>query len=311
MNAYQNLKRKLDTGGIAILDGATGTELQQRGVSMNPQAWCGPATLQHDALLTQIHIDYINAGSEVITANTYASSRLLLEPAGFGGQVNEINHRAVEAALKARDATHPDVAVAGSMSHEVSLLGDDSGDGQHTHPSDNKISDAFHELAHIHKEAGVDFIMLEMMCEPQRVTLAVEAALSTGLPVWFGLSAKAGVNGELLCFPQSEDIPIAELLNLIPTQGIDVAGPMHTRADLVEPILKELPKYFSGPRMAYPDSGHFEMPDWVFRDVLAPQDLETYFMTWLAHDVQAIGGCCGLTVRHIEAAVQARERYLI
>ena len=41
MRAYSKLKKKLNSGAIVILDGATGTELQRRGVAMNPQAWCG------------------------------------------------------------------------------------------------------------------------------------------------------------------------------------------------------------------------------------------------------------------------------
>ena len=61
--------------------------------------------------------------------------------------------------------------------------------------------------------------------------------------------------------------------------------------------------------MAYPDSGHFEMPDWVFRKVISPDDLEALFLTWLRTGVQIIGGCCGLTVEHAEAAVRARDAF--
>ena len=92
--SYATLKARLDRGEVLILDGATGTELQRRGAKMDPGAWCGPATLDHDALLTEIHSDYIRAGSDVITANTFASSRLMLTPAGYGDKVGEINRRA-------------------------------------------------------------------------------------------------------------------------------------------------------------------------------------------------------------------------
>ncbi|NCW84289.1 MAG: hypothetical protein EBV75_06150, partial [Acidimicrobiia bacterium] len=87
-------------------------------------AWCGPASLNNSELLTQVHLDYINAGADVITANTFASSRLMLTPAGFADRVEEINRIAVEAALRARDlATEKSpsrkIAVAGSLSHMV------------------------------------------------------------------------------------------------------------------------------------------------------------------------------------------------
>lgn len=59
--------------------------------------------------------------------------------------------------------------------------------------------------------------------------------------------------------------------------------------------------------MAYPDSGYFEMPDWRFVDVIAPERLEGFYREWLAAGVQAIGGCCGLGVEHIKAAVRARD----
>src|ERR1700758_1145585 len=113
---YNRMKWRLDEGGIVLLDGPTGTELQRRGVAMDKAAWCGPATLEHADLLTEIHADYIAAGAEVITANTFASSRLMLSDAGLGDRLEELVRRAVEAAYRARDAVQcgDDVVIAGS-----------------------------------------------------------------------------------------------------------------------------------------------------------------------------------------------------
>ena len=80
-------------------------ELEQRGVMMDPEAWCGPATLGNLDVLEAIHLDYIKAGADVITANTYASSRLMLGPAGFGDQFDEINRGALKAAHRARETS--------------------------------------------------------------------------------------------------------------------------------------------------------------------------------------------------------------
>ncbi|NBW92495.1 MAG: homocysteine S-methyltransferase family protein, partial [Actinobacteria bacterium] len=82
--SYKQMKQRLDAGEVIVLDGATGTELQRRGVEMSPEAWCGPATLNNADLLTQIHLDYIHAGSDVITTNTYAANSMMLTPAGYG-----------------------------------------------------------------------------------------------------------------------------------------------------------------------------------------------------------------------------------
>ena len=89
-SAYAALHTRLAAGEVLVLDGGTGTELQRRGVAMDPAAWCGPATLGNDQLLTQIHLDYINAGADVITANTFAAGRVMLAAAGYASQVEEI-----------------------------------------------------------------------------------------------------------------------------------------------------------------------------------------------------------------------------
>src|SRR5215831_11588452 len=83
MSRYARLLQRLLEGDVVILDGPTGTELERRGAPMDPAAWCGPATLSNDRLLVDIHRDYIEAGAEVITANTFASSRLMLGGAGM------------------------------------------------------------------------------------------------------------------------------------------------------------------------------------------------------------------------------------
>jgi methionine synthase I (cobalamin-dependent) len=99
--AYDRLTKRLAAGEIIVLDGATGTELQRRGAAMDPAAWCAPATLHADRLLTEIHADYIDAGADVITANTFASSRLMLSGAGLAERTDEINRRAVATARPA------------------------------------------------------------------------------------------------------------------------------------------------------------------------------------------------------------------
>ncbi|MGO1120294.1 homocysteine S-methyltransferase family protein [Rhodovibrionaceae bacterium A322] len=305
--SYQAIDAQLKAGKVLLLDGATGTELQNRGVSMDPAAWCGPATLENKALLVDIHSDYIQAGSDVITANTFASSRLMLTPAGYGDQVAEINRTAVEAALEARDkADHP-VAVAGSLSHMVPVEAGTANVDPATIPSDAQVSDALHELAGILKDSGVDHIMLEMMYHPGRAKLALEAAQSTGLPVWFGLSARRGDKGETLSFHHLDDLPLSAVTALLPGQNLAAAGVMHTPSHVIADSLAEIRKAYDGPLMAYPDSGYFEMPAWRFIDVIPPEELQDLFQQWIRESgVQLIGGCCGLTVAHIDAAARAR-----
>ena len=307
--SYASIKRRLDVGDIVILDGATGTELQRRGVSMDPAAWCGPSTLGNDDLLADIHADYIRVGADVITANTFASSRLMLEPAGFGDRVAEINTRAVEAALRARERTGTTdrVAVAGSISHMVPVMaGTATVDGARV-ASDAQVADAIHELAHLVRDAGADLIALEMMYNPKRAPLAVAAAMSTGLPVWFGMSARRDSAGNVVSFDQLQDVPLEDIIDLIPADGIDAAGFHHTTSEIIGEALVRLRSRFAGPLIAYPDSGYFEMPDWQFVDTIEPARLEQFFAEWIGLGARVIGGCCGLTVEHVQAAVRARD----
>ena len=306
--SYDRLKSRLEAGEVILLDGGTGTELQRRGATMDPDAWCGPATLEHDRLLTEIHADYIAAGAEVITANTFASSRLMLSRTGFADRIEEINRRAVEAALRARD-TAPGgdrVVVAGSLSHMVPLYeGTDIADPALA-PSDADTAAAFDELARILAESGCDLILLEMMYCPRRIRMALDAALGTGLPVWFGFSVRRAPDGRVLSFCPHADLALDEITALIPGR-IDAAGVMHSGAELTAEALRSVRAHYDGPLMAYPDSGHFEMPDWQFVDVIAPERFEALCADWIRSGVQVIGGCCGLTIAHIEAARRARD----
>ena len=305
--SYSAMKKRLIDGDIVILDGATGTELQRRGVAMDPSAWCGVASLDNHALLSEIHADYIAAGAEVVTANTFASSRVVLQQAGYGDKTEEINRKAVEAALRARDAEGRDVVVAGSLSHLVVFTGREQSLAQM--PSEEEAAESFRELAEILKAAGAELLLLEMMYHPTRTPQVVEAALATGLPVWFGLSARRGDDGRLLSFYPQADVPLAEIVAMIPERGIDAAGCMHSGAEITGDALTAIRKRFKGPLTAYPDSGYFEMPDWRFHDVIAPRRLEDFYLDWLDQGAQVIGGCCGLTVEHVRAAARARDRF--
>ena len=312
--SYQDIKRRLDAGEIIVLDGGTGTELQRRGAQMDPSAWCGPASLNNSELLTQVHLDYINAGADVITANTFASSRLMLTPAGYADRVEEINRIAVDAALRARDlatAKSPSrkIAVAGSLSHMVPVAAGTAKVDQARVPTNDELAHAFGELANILKASGVDHIMLEMMYEPNRVPIALNAALATGLPVWFGMSARRTPDGRVVTFDQHQELPLETITKLIPKTGVDVAGVMHTGAEIIGETLAAIRKHFSGPMSAYPDSGYFEMPDWRFVDVIAPDRLEDFFSSWINLGAQLIGGCCGLTVDHIHAASRSAHSH--
>lgn len=294
-------------GAVALLDGGTGTELQRRVVPMTTQAWCGPAALDHVATLEQVHRDYIAAGADIVTANTYASARHLLAQDGFGDQFEPINRAAVRAARAARDAAgRPDVLVAGSLSHRGPIAtGTAVPAGGATDPAEMAAS--VRELAWLLREAGCDLILLEMMYDPARMPAVFEAASEAGLPVWAGFSARRAANGRVVGFDPGQDIAFADVVSELSHWEISAAGVMHTAADVVSDALAILRAQYSGPLMAYPDSGFFKSPHWQFEDVMSPDDLHAFAAGWIADGAQVIGGCCGLSPEHIAALAPLRR----
>ncbi len=296
------LEQKITAGEVILLDGATGTELQRRGAPMDRVAWCARATLTHGDLLREIHEDYIRAGADVVIANTFATARHMLEAAGLGDSVVEINARAVAIAREARDRTSAErpVAVAGSMSTMTPIVpGSGHRDPEFTLSA--AVAKAnYHELAGLLAEAGVDLIAMEMMCDVEQAGHAVEAAVATGLPVWVGFSVRTGVDGTVVMHG-NEDLRFAEVIGPVMSLGGSVAGVMHSYVDDTTAALEILFDHWSGPVSAYPESGYFKMPDWQFVDIIAPEDLATQACRWAGNGVQILGGCCGLGPEHMRA----------
>ncbi len=302
---YQALKQ----GEIRLLDGATGTELEKRGAPMSTGAWSGPAALEHGEVLEQIHRDYIAAGADIITANTYATSRALLDLDGLGDRFEEINSASVRAARRAREyCARPDVMIAGSLSHRGRIAPASARPDTTTAIGLPEMANALSEQARLLHDEGCDLLLLEMMYDPARMPLVFEAAARTGLPVWAGFSARLGENGQLLGFGPGADVPFAQIISILHEWDVDAAGIMHTPANLVADAINLLRATFDGPLMAYPDSGYFKSPYWQFEDVIEPRELCQYAEGWVEQGVQVLGGCCGLSPEHTAALAPLKRK---
>ena len=93
------LEDKLSSGQVIVLDGATGTEIARRGGEMHSAAWCAVANKTHPDVVRQIHENYVQAGADVITTNTFATCRHVLAGAGMADETVAIIRRAVELSL--------------------------------------------------------------------------------------------------------------------------------------------------------------------------------------------------------------------
>ncbi len=278
----------LASGGTLLLDGGTGTELRRRGMDLSDAAWSGLASLTHYDLLVEIHSDYIAAGADVITTNTFATTRFVLDAAGHGDKFAAINARAVAAAREARDSSGRDVALAGSLSCLPPRF------DAHAYPDERAESAAYLELAETLAEAGVDLLVLEMMQETRHAPLACAAARAVGLPWWLGVSCRHGAGDELVGF-DFPLVPLATCLDaLLPLEPAAVAV-MHSPLTAVVPALGALRTRWTGPLGAYPDIG-----DGLTRAV-SPAALADQAREWLVAGARIIGGCCGTTPDHVRA----------
>ncbi|MGH6718253.1 MAG: homocysteine S-methyltransferase family protein [Alphaproteobacteria bacterium] len=288
------IDRRVAAGGIVLIDGAMGTELQRRGVHMDQHAWSGIAVLEHGAIVRQIHEDYIRAGADVIITNTFASSRRALEPAGHGADVAGINRQAVDLARQARErAADRPVAIAGSISTYFGRLDPPKA------PDPAQERAAYREQAELLAGAGCDLIALEMMSDVEQTEFALDAALAVGLPVWLGLSVRRPeADGAVMLFDESHTL--AEAVTAFAGRPIAAVTVMHSRVPVTAPALAIVRRHWSGLVGVYPHAGRFKMPEWQFIDGMSPDDYAREAAGWVAQGAALVGGCCGIGPAHIQ-----------
>ena len=87
--AYNSIKQRLKNNDTIILDGAIGAELEKKGAKMHKDLWCGTCSVESPDLVKKVHEDYILAGADIITTNTYATTPIAMKQYGFNDQINE------------------------------------------------------------------------------------------------------------------------------------------------------------------------------------------------------------------------------
>jgi S-methylmethionine-dependent homocysteine/selenocysteine methylase len=288
-------RKRLEAGGTLLLDGGTGTELRRRGMALGGATWSALASLSHYDLLRTIHCDYIDAGADVVTTNTFATTRFVLEAAGHRNDVALINARAVTAAREARDMSGRDVAIAGSISCLPPRF------DVHAYPDERAESAAYRELAETLAAAGVDLLLLEMMQETRHAPLACAAAHAVGLPVWLGVSCRLGA-GDTLVGYDFPLVPLGACLDALLPFAPAAVCVMHSPVDAIAPAFAQIRARWRGPLGAYPEIGD----GWPAPHTPSPGELAAKARSWLADSAQIVGGCCGTTPEHIRALAAMR-----
>ena len=304
-DAFARIDAKLAAGSLVVVDGATGSELERRGVELDPGAWSGPAWLERPDVLQSIHEDYVVAGADIVITNTFCTARHQLEPVGYGDLVEPANRRAVAVARQAVDAVSEGrpVAIAGSVSHAFANTEERFRVVERDKRWNDRarLVDSYQEQVALLAESGVDLIALETMQRPETSRIALQAALDTGLPVWLGLSiGSARDNGTIPCFDQA-DVELADTLDALLDERLWAVLVMHTEVDDTAPALSFIRERWSGPLGAYPHSGFIEFPHWHQEEVIDPEAFVNAARGWYHQGARLIGGCCGIGPAHVGA----------
>jgi methionine synthase I (cobalamin-dependent) len=275
-----------------ILDGATGTELNRRGVDTGLPLWSANALLNdHDAeILQQVHEDYLRAGADIITTNTFRTHRRALTPSDNADRALELTRRAVDIARAAINQVKSDEPkfIAGSISTLEDCYRPD------LVPPDEQLRAEHSERIRHLIECGVDFILIETINTIREAAIMAELAVATGVPVVTSFACNREgkiLSGETLTDAARQLLPL----------GISVIGVNCGPApDLAKP-LAELKQACGAdfPLIAYGNIGYADDEvGWVNTDSENPNAYCEHASHW---PVKIVGGCCGTTPAHISA----------
>ena len=304
--SYNLINEKLNNGKLVILDGAMGSELEKSGAKMDKNLWCGTCSVEFPELVTKVHEDYIKAGADVITTNTYACTPISMKNYGLEKSIEEFNQKSVQVAKKAIKNSKKNIALAGSV----------SASGSFYKLGIKAMIPGFKEQIKILKEEGVDLIILEAMSSQADIVQAmIECSYKINIPVWLSISCVIDdkTNNVMLGYNDTVDSPpeVYENFEISLNRFSKLhKGPIliaHSDIDVTGKALDIAKKNLNGILGVYPNTGYYEKPHWKFADDITPNDYLEYAKSWLKNGAQIIGGCCGLGVEEIKAISVLKE----
>jgi methionine synthase / methylenetetrahydrofolate reductase(NADPH) len=293
-----NLRELLATR-VLIGDGAVGTLLGERGVGFgHPYA---RANLSHPDMVAGIHLEYLQAGADVIETNTFAANRFKLEAHDLEERVREVNAEGASLARKAAAA----VAGAGDRALVLGAIGPLGRPLAPVGPvSSEQAKCVFLEQAEALLEGGADALLLETFTDLVELRLAYRAVEDLGVPV---LAYKTFVeDGETL----AEGLPEMAARE-ISSWGAELTGANCTVGPqrMVEIIAQMADEV--GPVAALPNPG---LPQLVGGHIRFRGDVDHfagYGVELAAAGARLVGGCCGTTPAHVRALSEALRDFRV
>jgi S-methylmethionine-dependent homocysteine/selenocysteine methylase len=294
---YDVIRNKFAKGEAIILDGGTGTDIQRRGAPMSGDTWCAEVNATHGEIVQSVHSDYIKAGADIITANTFATSALSFNCYKRDDDLIRLDKLAVSHAKRAV-ALH-NVCVAGSVSTMRPIIPGTDRSDLSVNWTREEAQKLFHRKIGNLKSCGVDLIMMEMMRDTDYSLYACESAMQSGLPVWICMSVEQREDGEIVGFGRQDQV-LKDFAPVLAALNPDMMAIMHSSPEITGPAIDILKQSWHGPIAVYPESGYFKSPDWVFTEI-TPDDLVAASRDWQKQGATAFGGCCGIGPSHIAA----------
>jgi S-methylmethionine-dependent homocysteine/selenocysteine methylase len=298
-NAYEELLAAQD---VLVLDGATGTELERRGYPTRLPLWTADAAAAAPDLLLRVHLDYLEAGADIVTANTFRTTPYTLRKLGRESEAASLTARSLALARTACARAGRGL-VAGCLAPLEDCY----------HPErvpPPEVLDREHAAYAGHlAAAGADLLLVETMGTTREALAACSAALATGLPVLASFILDPRGSGALL---SGEDLgeAVAAVCSLA-TGGRRVAAvlvnctpPEATLAALVRllragdpPRGRRSPFIGAYANLGRPDEVH----GWSHDPAATPEAYATWARRCRDQGATLLGGCCGTTPAHIAA----------
>lgn len=282
----QNIIERLNEE-VLICDGAMGTMLIQKGM---PQGGCPDFWgIKKHKILLEIHKEYVAAGADMITTNTFGSNWLKLKKYRLQKKVKQINKSAVDIAKEA----------AGD---KVYVLGDMGPTGEYIKPVGDidvkEMVDVFIEQAKVLEESGVDAIILETFSDMEELKNAILAVKeNTALPVIASMTfQKLPEKG----FRTTSGITIPQLVSESLLAGADVIGTNCTLTgiDMID-VVSEIRALGTAFIIAQPNAGmpRLERDKTIYDE--SPESFGGHIKAIAEKGANIVGGCCGTTPEYV------------
>lgn len=290
------LRELLDTGRTIILDSAMGTELQSRGCDISLPLWSARALIERPDVVRHIHIDNIDTGADVITANTFRTQKRTFEKAGYHysekGFDETARHFTTDAVELAKDA----VMIA-SEEGEVLVAGciaplEDSYKPELTPDTDVLCTEHNEHIQNL-VNAGCDMLIAETLTNIREISAVLNQLHKFDLDYVISITPrneKELFSGE----------PISEALSIINKFSPAVVSVNCIHPSLVEHVIVHIKVLTDIPAGAYANIGDPNFKDGdPMRKTVSPDEYLNYAKKWKSIGVRLIGGCCGTTPLYV------------